>query len=91
MITIYKFLGYFIFLIAGSISLYGTWRYVAVNMGWIDPLAFLLFSPLEIALVPFILAFQGHFQLLFITYGGGALGYFFIATADRLEGKSSTK
>ena len=86
--TIYKILGYTIFILAGLISLYGSWVYLVVKAGLIDPIAFLLFSPLEIAIVPFILAFQGHFSLLIITYGGGALGYFFIATANRLERKS---
>ena|SRR4030067_1639999 len=86
--TIYKILGYTIFILAGLISLYGEWMYLVVKVGWVDPITFLIFSPLEIAIVPFILAFQGQFQLLIITYGGGALGYFFIATAERLKRKS---
>jgi putative effector of murein hydrolase LrgA (UPF0299 family) len=87
MATFYKILGYLILIIAGLISLYGEWRYVVVNVGWVDPITFLLLSPLELVFVPFILALQGHFQLLIITYGGGALGAFFVATGSKLEGK----
>jgi hypothetical protein len=89
MATIYKILGYTIWIVAGLFSLYGEWIFLVDTVGWVDPITFFIFSPLEIAIVPFILAFQGHFQLLIITFGGAALGYFFIAAAERLEQKSS--
>jgi len=88
MTTIYKILGYTIIAIAGLINLYLSWEYIVVDLGWVDPIVFLIFFPIEFALVPILMALQGYYGLLLITYGGGAIGYFFIATAQRLEEKS---